>query len=113
MVVNLIFEVKYVFVVDVEFGYFRFISGQSNEVFCDFVFVVGFFKELGFGSVGVGGSFSGGEGFGGDEEESCFRVRGFESFSYVSVINVGNEVEGYIVSIIVFKGFSDYDRIIV
>lgn len=46
VVIDLVFEVEYVGGINIEFGYFGFVGGESNEVFGDIIFVVGFFKEL-------------------------------------------------------------------
>lgn len=66
-------------------------------------------EEPGLGRVGIGGGLGGGKGLGGDQEENSLRVGVGEGLCHVSAVNVGDKVQGHVLSSVVLEGLGHHD----
>ena len=98
------FEAKHVLGVDSEFGNFFGVGGQGNKVLGNIFLLCGL-QEPFLCSVGIGDGLSGGEGLGGNEEESGLGVGILESLDDVSAINVGDEMQRHVSVSVGLEGF--------
>lgn len=104
------FETEHVLLVNTKLGDLRLVGRESHKVLGDMGLVLGGLEEPFLRRVGVGGSFSGSESLGGNQEKSGFGVRVLEGFGNVSSVNVGDKVQLHIGMTIGLQGLSDHNR---
>ena len=103
-------ETEHVLLVNAKLGDLCLVGRESHKVLGDIGLVLGGLEEPFLRGVGVGGSFSGSEGLGRNQEESSFGVRVLEGFGNVGSVNVGNKVQLHVGMTIGLQSLSDHDR---